>query len=53
VTPAQPAPATAAPGTFAPARVEAYRMGPLRVVVFAAPANDSGQAIDGVIIELP
>jgi hypothetical protein len=53
VTPAQPAPVTAVPGTFAPARVEAYRMGPLRVVVFAAPANDSGQAVDGVIIELP
>jgi len=53
LTPAHPAPATAAPGTFAPARVEAYRMGSLRVVVFAAPGNDAGQAIDGVIFELP
>lgn len=51
------APVAAAPdaaaGTFAPARVEAYRMGGLRLVVFAAAGNDAGAALDGVIIELP
>ena len=39
--------------TTAPARIEAYRMGPYRVVVFAAAANDAGSAVDGVIVELP
>jgi len=50
---AAPAPAPASTASFAPARVEAYRMGALRVVVFAAAGNDSGQAVDGVIVELP
>jgi hypothetical protein len=51
--PVAPVPAPASATSFAPARVEAYRMGSLRVVVFAAAGNDSGAAIDGVIIELP
>jgi hypothetical protein len=51
--PAVPAPAPATTAAFAPARVEAYRMGAYRVVVFAAAANDAGSAVDGVIIELP
>lgn len=50
----QPAPASSTESSAsAPARVEAYRLGALRVVVFAAPANDTGAALDGVIIELP
>jgi hypothetical protein len=48
-----PAPAPASAAAFAPARIEAYRMGPYRVVIFAAAANDAGSAVDGVIIELP
>jgi len=49
-----PAPVSPPSSTaFAPARVEAYRMGPYRVVVFAAAANDAGSAVDGVIVELP
>jgi hypothetical protein len=51
--PSAPAPAPASTATFAPSRVEAYRMGAYRVVVFAAAANDAGFAVDGVIIELP
>jgi hypothetical protein len=51
--PVAPVPAPASATTFAPARVEAYRMGSLRVVVFAAAGNDAGFAVDGVIIELP
>jgi hypothetical protein len=51
--PVAPVPAPATATAFAPARVEAYRMGSLRLVVFAAAGNDAGAAVDGVIVELP
>jgi hypothetical protein len=50
---ATPAPDAPAQGlTFAPPRVEAFRVGSLRVVIFAAAAAEQGPAYDGALIEL-
>jgi hypothetical protein len=39
--------------TVTPPRIEAYRIGALRVVVFAAGSNAGAPAYDGIAIELP
>jgi hypothetical protein len=52
--PASTGPAPSAPAlSFAPPRVEAFRAGGLRVVIFAAGSAEQGAAYDGAIIELP
>jgi hypothetical protein len=39
--------------TVTPPRIEAYRIGALRVVVFAAGSNAGAPAYDGIASELP